>query len=86
MRTFCGALVPALWLIWLAIWTVAALGTKQTVRRESLGSRLGYGALMLMGAVVLFMPDVLGPTLAQGFHPHTFGWYLAGAALVPFVF
>jgi protein-S-isoprenylcysteine O-methyltransferase Ste14 len=82
MRTFLSALGPALWLIWLAIWMVAALGAKRTVRRESLGSRLGYGALMLAGAVVLAMPQVLGPTLGQRFHPHSFGWFLAGALLV----
>jgi protein-S-isoprenylcysteine O-methyltransferase Ste14 len=82
MRTFYSALVPALWLIWLAIWLVAAIGAKRTVRRESLGSRLGYNMLMLAGAVVLAKPDILGPTPGQGFDPHTFGWFLAGAVLV----
>ena len=81
MKTFYGAVVPALWLIWLAIWLIAAAGAKRTMRRESFGSRLGYGVLMLVGAVLLIKPHILGPTLGQHFHPRSFGWFLAGVTL-----
>ncbi len=81
MRTFFVALVPALWLIWLAFWIVAAIGTKQTVRRENRSSRLGHGIPMLVGALLLGVPHILGGALEQRFHAHTFGWFLFGAVL-----
>jgi protein-S-isoprenylcysteine O-methyltransferase Ste14 len=82
MRTFFAALIPALWLIWLAAWAVAAFRTKQTVRRESMGSRLAYSILLIAGGLMLSMPHILGAALEQRFHPRSFGWYLVGLALV----
>jgi protein-S-isoprenylcysteine O-methyltransferase Ste14 len=52
------------------------------VRRESVGSRFAYGILLIAGGLMLSMPHILGPLLEQRFHPHSFGWYLVGLALV----
>jgi protein-S-isoprenylcysteine O-methyltransferase Ste14 len=82
MRTFFVLLVPALWIAWLAVWLIAALRTKQTARRESIGSRLAYTVLFVAGGFMLGKPQFLGPALEQRVHPHTFGWYLVGLALL----
>lgn len=82
MKTFFVALIPALWLIWIAIWILAAFGTKQTVRREGASSRLGHGVLVVAGALMLGKPYFLGPALEQRFHADTFAWYLVGLALL----
>jgi protein-S-isoprenylcysteine O-methyltransferase Ste14 len=82
MRTFFVLLVPALWLVWIVLWAAAALRTKQTVRSESSGSRLGYSILLVAGAIILAKPHILGPLLEQRFHAHSFGWYLVGLALL----
>lgn len=81
MRIFFVLLVPALWVIWLIFWGVAAFGTKPAVRREDVGSRLAYSVPLVAGALLLGVPRILGPALDQRFHPHTFGWYLVGLAL-----
>jgi F0F1-type ATP synthase membrane subunit c/vacuolar-type H+-ATPase subunit K len=76
------ALVPALWVIWLIIWIAAARGTKATQRQEDVRSRLSHQVPLIAGAVLLGVPHILGPQLEQRFYPHTFGWFLVGAALV----
>jgi protein-S-isoprenylcysteine O-methyltransferase Ste14 len=82
MKTFFQALIPVLWLLWLAIWIVAAFGAKETRRRESLLSRLSYVVPMIVGGLVLGEPHAIGAALEQRFHAHTFGWFLIGLALV----
>jgi protein-S-isoprenylcysteine O-methyltransferase Ste14 len=37
---------------------------------------------LIAGAVLLRVPHILGPQLEQRFHPHTFGWSVAGVVLV----
>ena len=63
MRTFYLSIIPALWVIWLAYWTVAAVGTKEIARRETRLSRLGHGGPMLVGALLLGLPHVFGRVL-----------------------
>jgi protein-S-isoprenylcysteine O-methyltransferase Ste14 len=81
MRTFYLSIIPALWVIWLAYWTVSAVGAKETVRRETGLSRLGHGAPMLVGAVLLGVPRVFGHALEQRFHTFSFTWFWLGVAL-----
>lgn len=82
MKTFFQALIPALWLAWLAFWVVAARNAKETARQESTGSRLLHHVPLIAGGVLLASPHVLGPAMEERFHAHTFGWFLAGLALV----
>lgn len=82
MKTFFQALIPVLWLLWLAFWIVAAFGAKETRRRESVLSRVSYVIPMIGGGILLGKPHVLGEALEQRYHAHTFGWFLIGLALV----
>jgi protein-S-isoprenylcysteine O-methyltransferase Ste14 len=50
-----GWVIAAAWLVWLAIWIAASLGTKPTARRESPGSRLAYLAPILLSAFLLLL-------------------------------
>lgn len=69
MRSWLPYLIPALWLVWLAGWLLAAGRTKQTARTESFGSRLSY-TVPLWVAVWLFLSDRLPwPALNDRFVP-----------------
>jgi protein-S-isoprenylcysteine O-methyltransferase Ste14 len=81
MQEFFKALIPGLWLTWLAYWILAARGNKETVRQEGAGSRLLHHGPMVAGGALLAMPYVLGHDLERRFHAHTFGWFLIGLAL-----
>jgi len=82
MQEFFKSLIPGLWLAWLLYWVLAARGNKETARQESAGSRLLHHAPLIAGGVLLASPHVLGPAFEARFHAHTFGWFLAGLALV----
>jgi protein-S-isoprenylcysteine O-methyltransferase Ste14 len=81
MRTFYLSIIPALWVIWLAYWTVSAVGAKETVRRETGLSQLGHRVPMFVGAVLLGVPHVFGRGLEQRFHAFSFTWFWVGVAL-----
>ena len=82
MQEFFKTLIPGLWLAWLVYWVLAARGNKEVARQESARSRMLHHAPLVAGAVLLGWPHVLGPMFEQRFHAHTFGWFLAGLALV----
>jgi protein-S-isoprenylcysteine O-methyltransferase Ste14 len=82
MKTFFQALIPALWLAWLAFWVLAARKTKETARQESTSSRLLHHLPLIAGGVLLASPHVLGPAMERRFHAHTFDWYLVGLMFV----
>ena len=76
-------LFPTLWLAWLLYWWISAAGTKTTVRRESLPSRLSY--IAPLGAAVWLlaaprMPAALA-RLNEGFVPRTAVTFWLGAAI-----
>jgi len=75
-----GWAIPALWLIWAVIWGVWATGTKQTVRRESRASRLGYHVPLLAGVALLVLPWPGGGGVRL--LPHGVLWFWTGTALV----
>jgi len=82
MKTFLQALIPAVWLAWLAFWVLAARKAKETVRRESAGSRLLHHVPLIAGSVLLASPHVFGSAIEGRFHAQTLAWFLVGLALV----
>jgi protein-S-isoprenylcysteine O-methyltransferase Ste14 len=51
-RYMYGMLLGLPWILWIIYWAVSARGAKTTVRRESLGSRVIYILLFVVGAVL----------------------------------
>ena len=50
-----------LWLIFLAVWIVAAVSTKRSVRRDSSPGSFVYGLLVPLGAFLVMQPSRFGP-------------------------
>lgn len=70
--TFAAALrllIPAMWLVWAAFWGAAALYTKPSRWRESIGSRLLHVIPLLACAVLLTRPRWLPPSLSMRIVP-----------------
>ncbi|HEV2627555.1 MAG TPA: isoprenylcysteine carboxylmethyltransferase family protein [Pseudolabrys sp.] len=82
MKTFFQALIPALWLVWLAFWVLAARKAKENARQEGTGSRLLHAAPLIAAGALLASPHMLGTRMEGRFHAHTFGWFLVGLGLV----
>jgi protein-S-isoprenylcysteine O-methyltransferase Ste14 len=82
MMHIVRALIPALWLLWLGYWIVAARGSAATLRRESLASRFSHYVPIILGGVFLGVPNSLGHSLEHPFHPRTLLWSSIAAALV----
>jgi protein-S-isoprenylcysteine O-methyltransferase Ste14 len=78
------ALIPALWILWLMYWIVAARSTFETARREDFVSRLSHHGLLIAGGIVLGIPHLFGAALERRFHGSTSAWLLASAAIVAF--
>ena len=47
-------IISGCWLVFVAIWVIAAVSTKRTVYRESRAQRLRYWALLVIAYVLLF--------------------------------
>ena len=75
-------LIPALWLVWLAIWLVASTRTKPTVRRESLGSRLSYTLPLWIAVWLVAAPRLPWRPLNTRFAPMAEWPFVAGTILV----
>ncbi len=75
-------LIPALWILWLGYWIVAARNTGETRRRESLTSRFTHYGPLILGGLLLGVPGILGPELERPFHGPTQIWLWIAAALV----
>jgi protein-S-isoprenylcysteine O-methyltransferase Ste14 len=69
MNSLYPYLIPALWIVWLAGWLLAAGGTKQTVRRESIGSRLTYTVPLWIAAWLLVSSRIPWAVLNARFVP-----------------
>ncbi|HEV8446111.1 MAG TPA: isoprenylcysteine carboxylmethyltransferase family protein [Gemmatimonadaceae bacterium] len=82
MAFFSSYLIPALWVAWLAGWWLAARNTKQTARRESLGSRLSYTVPLGIGVWLLISRRIPWPALNARFVPLATWPYVVGVALV----
>jgi protein-S-isoprenylcysteine O-methyltransferase Ste14 len=62
-------IIPAMWLAWAALWTVAAFTTKATQWQESLGSRARHDIPFLICIVLLTVPGALPEILRTQFLP-----------------
>jgi protein-S-isoprenylcysteine O-methyltransferase Ste14 len=82
MMHIVRALIPALWLLWLGYWIVAARATGVTRRRESFASRFSHYAPTILGGVFLGVPNSLGRDLEYPFHARTLIWFSIATALV----
>jgi protein-S-isoprenylcysteine O-methyltransferase Ste14 len=82
MADVLHALIPTLWILWLAYWVVAARATHETRRREGFGSRLSHYGPLIAGGLCLGVPNILGAELEQSFHAATFTWPVLANALV----
>jgi len=82
LRSFGSALIPTLWLGWLAYWWIAGLHTHEVRQRESVSSRLSH-ALPLLAGVVLFASPPLAPSwLSERALPRTLSTYWIGVAVL----
>lgn len=55
--------IRACWMIFLAVWVVAAISTKRAVYRESRAQRLGYVLLLFVGCYLVFSGRRFGAPL-----------------------
>jgi protein-S-isoprenylcysteine O-methyltransferase Ste14 len=74
--------IGTLWIVWLAVWIAAAGIAKETQRREELGSRLIHSGAMLIGGVVLGVPNILGRHFELPFHHLSIVWFTGCTVLV----
>jgi len=82
MRTFYHAIIPTLWLIWLAYWIVAAIGAKETQREEGFRSRLTHYVPLAIGGILLGWPNVAGAALEERFLPRTLAGFWIAVVLI----
>lgn len=76
------ALIPALWILWLGYWVLAARVTGKTRRRESFASRLTHYGPLILGGLLLGVPGILGPEMERQLHGSTQFWIGIASALV----
>lgn len=82
MQIVYHALIPTLWLLWLAVWMASAVGTKRVVRAETLTSRLSHIVPLVIGATLLTSRRLAGPFLATYVYLQTALTFWSGATLV----
>jgi len=74
--------VPAMWLAWVSYWVFAARTVKETQRSEDVRSRLTYHGPLIVGGVLITVPNILGPQLERLFVARTPFWLALPIALV----
>jgi protein-S-isoprenylcysteine O-methyltransferase Ste14 len=82
MRTLYHNLIPGLWLLWLAGWTISAFRTKPVLRAEGVGLRLSHLIPLGLGIVLLVFRHAGGAWLETRLFPRTVWSFWIGAALV----
>ena len=82
MGLLASYLIPGLWVAWLAAWWLAAIRTKRTLRRESLGSRLTYTVPLWIAAWLLASSRVPTAALTARFVPRANWLYATSVVLV----
>jgi protein-S-isoprenylcysteine O-methyltransferase Ste14 len=73
-------LIAVPWIVFALYWTLSALKTRRTVRRESLASRFGIVGLELLGYVMLFTGAIDAGVLGERVLPRTYALAIAGVA------
>ncbi|HEY6025043.1 MAG TPA: isoprenylcysteine carboxylmethyltransferase family protein [Pseudolabrys sp.] len=76
------ALIAGLWILWLGYWIVAARNPRETRRREGFASQLTHYGPLILGGLLLGVPNMLGQDLERQFHAPTENWLWAASALV----
>jgi protein-S-isoprenylcysteine O-methyltransferase Ste14 len=82
MRTLCQGLIPGLWLLWLAGWTISSQFAKPVLRAESIVSRLSHLIPLAAAAALLMFRHAGGPWLATRIFPQTSWTFWIGSGLV----
>jgi protein-S-isoprenylcysteine O-methyltransferase Ste14 len=77
-----GNLIPFMWVIWCLYWVISARGAKRTVQRESYASRASHVLPLVVGILLIALPDLPRPVFAMRILPRTFATYWIGVALV----
>jgi protein-S-isoprenylcysteine O-methyltransferase Ste14 len=75
-------LIPAMWLAWALYWALCARYAKQTVRRESLGSRATNIVPLVIGVLLVALPHIRSAPFATRILPATLATYGVGVAIV----
>jgi protein-S-isoprenylcysteine O-methyltransferase Ste14 len=75
-------LISGMWLAWWLYWRVSATHAKQTVRRESLASRAAYTVPLVIGVLLVAVPDIPSPWFAMRILPPSIARYWCGVAIV----
>lgn len=75
-------IISGLWIAWALYWLISALGSKTTVRRESLASRLGYVLPLLAGGVLIGWRHLPWEWLNARLWPRSLTAYWIGVALL----
>src|SRR5271166_733090 len=81
MRWFYSFFFPALWIIYLAYWQIAAAGAKSNQRVEPASRRILRTVLFLTAVSLLCLPDIPLPLLYKQFMPATSWSFFAGAVI-----
>ncbi len=74
-------LIDGPWIIFVVYWTVGALKTRRTQRRESFGARYGILFLETLGFALFFMDDAKIGVFGQKVVPHSDALAVTGVAL-----
>src|SRR5512132_1931516 len=74
-------IISGCWLVFVAIWVIAAVSTKRTVYRESWAQRLRYWVLLVIAYVLLFYGRRLPYPLSLGIISHVTPTAWAAAVL-----
>lgn len=82
MQTLYHDLIPGLWLVWLAGWTISSFRTKQVLRAEGITSRLLHLIPLAFGIALLMFRRAGGPWLAMRIYPQTVWSFWIGTALI----
>ncbi len=82
MRLFLHIPIPAMWLAWIAYWAYAARTVKETQRSDGVRSRLTYQGPLILGGVIIAVPNLLGPQLERLFVARTPFWLALPIVLV----
>jgi len=70
-----------LWVAWIAYWWISARNVKQTIRHESVGSRLTHIIPLTVAAWLIAAPKLPGDALSGRLLPATLTVYLIGTAI-----
>lgn len=58
-----GTICSYIWLVFVVVWIVMALGTKTTQQRESISSRLSYTVFVVVAFYLVFGKEITAPWL-----------------------